>query len=163
MQARIWLVVRKYKWPVELLNLSFASRASGKGLANVKSAALVAALSATLAFAAPGLVRAGGGQFDFGMEIENGPAFFGFVREVDGPGIAGADVIARLKSGNSVVTRSGILGLYQIPGIGKTINADDVTISCAKSGYTQANVERRPRADADSKDPIEVECYLQKQ
>jgi hypothetical protein len=124
---------------------------------------LVAALMATLALAAPRFVRAGGGQLDLGMDTENGPAFFGFVREVDGPGVAGADVTARLKSGNSVVTRTDLLGLYKIPGVGKSVNADDVSISCAKSGYTQTNVVRRPRADADSKDPIEVECYLQKQ
>jgi hypothetical protein len=124
---------------------------------------VVAALTAALACAAPGRVRGGGGQLDLGMDTENGPAFFGFVREVDGPGVAGAEVTARLKSGNSVVTRTDLLGLYKIPGVGKSVNADDVTISCAKSGYTQANVVRRPRADADSKDPIEVECYLQKQ
>ena len=124
---------------------------------------LATALTATLAFAAPQLVRAGGGASDLGMDTENGPAFFGFVRGEDGLGIAGADVTATLKSGNSVVTRTDLLGLYKIPGVGKSVNADDVTISCAKSGYTEANVVARPRADADSKDPIEVECYLQKQ
>jgi hypothetical protein len=124
---------------------------------------LMAALTATMAFAVPVPARAGGGQLDVYMDTNNGPAFFGFVREVDGPGLAGAEVIARLKSGNSVVTRTDLLGLYKIPGVGKGINADDVTISCAKSGYTEANVVRRARADADSKDPIEIECYLQKQ
>jgi hypothetical protein len=123
---------------------------------------LVAALTTTLAFAPPESVNAGGG-IDVGMDTENGPAFFGFVRGADGLGVAGADVTARLKSGNSVVTRTDLLGLYKIPGIGKGINADDVSISCAKSGYTEANTVRRPRADADNKDPIEVECYLQKQ
>jgi hypothetical protein len=123
---------------------------------------MVAALTATMAFAAPKLVLAGGG-IDVGMDTSNGPAFFGFVREVDGPGVAGASVTAKLKSGNSVVTRTDILGLYKIPGVGTGINADDVTISCAKNGYKQANVVPRPRADADSKDPIEVDCNLQKQ
>jgi hypothetical protein len=123
---------------------------------------LVVALTATLAFSAPKFLRAGGG-IDVGMDTSNGPAFFGFVREVDGPGVAGADVTATLKSGNSAVTRTDLLGLYKIPGLGKGINADDVTISCAKNGYKQANVVPRSRADADSKDPIEVDCYLQKQ
>ena len=124
---------------------------------------LVAALTATMAFAAPSLVRAGGGQLDVDIDTNNGPAFFGFVREVDGPGVVGAKVSATVKDGNSVVTSTDALGLYKIPGVGKGINADDVTISCAKGGYTQANVVRRERADADSKDPIEIECYLQKQ
>jgi hypothetical protein len=123
---------------------------------------LVVALTTAMAFAAPRLLRAGGGQLDVYMDTNNGPAFFGFVREVDGPGIAGAKVSATVKDGNSVVTTTDILGLYKIPGVGKGVNADDVTISCAKSGYTQANVVRRTRADADSKDPIEIECYLQK-
>jgi hypothetical protein len=124
---------------------------------------LLAALTATFAFAAPKFVPAGGGQLDLGMDTENGPAFFGFVREVDGPGIGGANVTARLMSGDAVLTRTDLLGLYKIPGVGKSVNADDVTISCAKDGYKQANVVPRPRADADSKDPIEVDCYLQKQ
>jgi hypothetical protein len=119
--------------------------------------------TAVMAFAAPKLACAGGGQLDVYMETNNGPAFFGFVREVDGPGVAGAKVSATVKDGNSIVTSTDILGLYKIPGVGKGINADDVTISCAKSGYTESNVVRRARADADSKDPIEIECYLQKQ
>jgi hypothetical protein len=123
----------------------------------------VAALTVAMAFAVPGLLCAGGGQLDVYMDTNNGPAFFGFVREVDGPGIAGAKVSATVKNGDAVVTSTDILGLYKIPGVGKGIDPDDVTISCAKSGYTQANVVRRTRADADSKDPIEIECYLQKQ
>jgi hypothetical protein len=123
---------------------------------------LLAALTAALPLAAPKLVRAGGGQLDLSMDTENGPAFFGFVRGDDGLGVAGANVTARLKSGDSVVTRTDMLGLYKIPGVGKSVNADDVTISCAKDGYKQANVVPRPRADADSKDPIEVDCNLQK-
>ena len=124
---------------------------------------LVAALTATMAFAAPKLVRAGGGELDVYMDTNNGPAFFGFVREVDGPGVAGAKVSVTLKDGNSIVTSTDILGFYKIPGIGEGINADAVTISCDKSGYSETNVVRRTRADADSKDPIEIECYLQKQ
>jgi hypothetical protein len=93
----------------------------------------------------------------------DGPAFFGFVRLVDGPGIADAKVTAELKNRGALVTRTDILGVYKIPGFGKDINPDDVIISCAKDGYKQANVIRRPHAAGDTKDPIEVECYLQKQ
>jgi len=116
----------------------------------------------TMSFAPPESVRSGGG-IDLGMDTENGPAFFGFVRGADGLGVADANVTATLKSGDSAVTRTDLLGLYKIPGVGKGINAEDVSISCAKSGYQEANVVRRPRADADSKDPIEVDCNLQKQ
>jgi hypothetical protein len=123
---------------------------------------LVAALTMTTAFALPQSVRAGGG-IDLGMDTANGPAFFGFVRGTDGLGVAGANVTATLKSGDSAVTRTDLLGLYKIPGLGKGLNADDVIISCAKDGYKQSNVVPRPRADADSRDPIEVDCNLQKQ
>jgi hypothetical protein len=93
----------------------------------------------------------------------DGPAFFGFVRLVDGPGIADAKVTAEIKNRGALVTRTDILGVYKIPGFGKDINPDDVIISCAKDGYKQANVLRRPHTAGDTKDPIEVECYLQKQ
>jgi len=123
----------------------------------------LAALTAAMALAAARLVQAGGGQLDVNIDTDNGPAFFGFVREVDGPGVAGAKVSATVKDGNAVVTSTDILGIYKIPGVGKGVNPDDVTISCVKSGYTQADVVRRARADADKKDPIEIECYLRKQ
>jgi hypothetical protein len=91
-----------------------------------------------------------------------GPSFFGFVRQVDGAGINDAKVTAELKGG-ALVTATDILGLYKIPGFGKDVNPDDVNISCAKDGYKQANVVRRPHTAGDTKDPIEVDCYLQKQ
>jgi hypothetical protein len=93
----------------------------------------------------------------------DGPSFFGFVRLVDGPGVADAKVTAELKNRGALVTRTDILGVYKFPGFGKDINPDDVIISCAKEGYKQASVLRRPHAAGDTKDPVEVECYLQKQ
>ena len=39
---------------------------------------------------------------------------------------------------------------------------DEVAITCAKDGYVQANVQRRPRDAGDTKDPVEVECYLKR-
>jgi len=121
-----------------------------------------AGLFAVSMLAACGPVRAGG--VGFGDEInspgDEGPAYFGFVREVGGPGIADAKVTATLKGGGALVTRTDIMGVYKLPGLGLDINPNDVTISCAKDGYAEANVERRPPGDA--KDPIETECYLQK-
>jgi hypothetical protein len=122
------------------------------------------ALVAAVTLAAPGLLRAGGVNFsddDSGADDE-GPSYFGFVREVDGPGVSDAKVTAALKDSGALVTRTDIMGVYKIPGFGKDINPDDVTISCAKDGYTEANVLRRPRDNSDAKDPIEVECYLKK-
>lgn len=91
----------------------------------------------------------------------DGPSFFGFVREVGGAGVNDAKVTGELKGG-ALVTATDILGLYKLPGFGKDVNPDDVAISCAKDGYKQANVVRRPHAAGDVKDPIEIDCYLQK-
>jgi hypothetical protein len=116
-----------------------------------------------LMLAVPGLLRAGGVGFtdeDTANEDE-GPSYFGFVREVDGPGVADAKVTASLDKRGALVTRTDIMGVYKIPGFGKDVNPNDITISCAKDGYKQASVDRRP--PGDPKDPIEIECYLQKQ
>jgi hypothetical protein len=125
----------------------------------------IAILGLAVAFAALRPAFAGGVGFsdedaDTGGD---GQAFFGFVRLVDGPGIADAKVTAELKNKGALVTRTDIMGVYKIPGFGKDVNPDDVIISCAKDGYKQANVLRRPHAAGDTKDPVEVECYLQKQ
>jgi hypothetical protein len=118
----------------------------------------------TLAFiiVLPSLAFAGGTGFgDDDSDDDNGPSYFGFVREVDGPGIADAKVTAALKDRGALVTRTDIMGVYKIPGFGKDVDPKDVTISCAKDGYKETNADRRP--SSDPKDPVEIECYLQKQ
>jgi hypothetical protein len=124
----------------------------------------LAALVVALLLIAPSQLRAGGTGFtDEDINTSDGPAFFGFVREVGGAGIADAKVTAELKDRGALVTRTDIMGVYKIPGFGQDINPDDVSISCAKDGYKQADVQRQPHAAGDTKDPIEIECYLQKQ
>ena len=120
------------------------------------------ALILAFVVAVPGLSHAGGVGFgEDDSDEDGGPSYFGFVREVDGPGIADAKVTAALKDRGALVTRTDIMGVYKIPGFGKDVDPKDVTISCSKEGYKQANVERRP--GSDPKDPVEIECYLQKQ
>ena len=121
------------------------------------------ALFLACVLAVPGLSHAGGVSFsddDSGSDDE-GPTYFGFVREVDGPGISDAKVTAELDKRGALVTRTDIMGVYKIPGFGKDVDPKEVAISCAKEGYKQASVVRRP--SSDPKDPIEIECYLQKQ
>lgn len=127
-------------------------------------ARLQLAVIAAMILSAPVVARAGGASLS-DEDISSGadgPSFFGFVRAVDGPGIDDAKVTAELKGG-ALVTASDILGLYKIPGFGQGVNPDDVNISCAKDGYKQANIVRRPHAAGDMTDPIEIDCYLQKQ
>jgi hypothetical protein len=129
-------------------------------------AGTVAFLSLAIAFATLRPALSGGIGFsdeDVANKGGEGPSFFGFVRLVDGAGIADAKVTAELKSRGALVTRTDIMGVYKIPGFGKDVNPDDVMISCAKDGYKQANVVRMPHTAGDTKDPVEVECYLQKQ
>lgn len=124
----------------------------------------LAVLVAALALAVPSPGHAGGTGFtDEDINTSDGPAFFGFVREVGGAGVADAKVTAELKDRGALVTRTDIMGVYKIPGFGQDINPDDVTISCAKDGYKEANVQREPHDAGNTKDPIEIECYLQKQ
>ena len=107
-----------------------------------------------------------GGQMTFGDDTNtsanDGPPFFGFVRDADGAAVPDARVTAAVKSGGAVVTTTNSLGVYKFPGFAKSIDPNDIVISCDKSGYKQANVVRRPNAPGDMTDPIEVECYLQK-
>jgi hypothetical protein len=119
-------------------------------------------LTCTFILGLPGFCLAGGTGFgDDDTDDDSGPSYFGFVREVDGPGIGDAKVTAVLKDRGALVTRTDIMGVYKIPGFGKDVDPKDVTISCAKDGYRETSVERRP--GSDPKDPVEIECYLQKQ
>ncbi len=108
-----------------------------------------------------------GGQMTFddntNTSANDGPPFFGFVRDADGAAVGDARVTATVKSGGAVVTTSNSIGVYKVAGFAKSINPDDIAISCAKDGYKQANVVRRPNGAGDMKDPIEVDCVLQKE
>ncbi len=113
------------------------------------------------------LAARAGGQMTFGDDTNtsanDGPPFFGFVRDADGGAIGDARVTATVKTGGAVVTTSNSIGVYKVAGFAKIINPDDIAISCAKDGYKQANVVRRPNAPGDMTDPIEVDCVLQKE
>lgn len=121
-----------------------------------------ASLFAMMGQSAP--ARAGGATFDTDTDngASQGPYFFGFVRDDSGSSVPDAKVTATVKSGNSVITRSNGMGVYKIPGFGKDVDPNSIDISCAKDGYKQDNVVRRPHDKSDTTDPVEVECYLKK-
>jgi hypothetical protein len=119
------------------------------------------AAAAVVALAAAQSARAGGVNFGEDSDTNDGPSYFGFVRDSNGSPLAGARVTAAPQAGGSLVTRSNSMGVYKIPGFAKEIDPKTVGISCTKDGYVQANVLRRGQADA--KDPVEVDCTLQKQ
>ncbi len=105
--------------------------------------------------------RAGGVNFGEDSDTNDGPSYFGFVRDAGGSPVAGARVTAAPQAGGSLVTRSNSMGVYKIPGFAKDIDPKTVAITCDKDGYKQADVVRRGQADA--KDPVEIDCTLQKQ
>jgi hypothetical protein len=111
-------------------------------------------------------VWAGGSGFgDDDDEAEDqGPSYFGFVKDTGGSTIPDAKVTVGIKDRGGVVTRTDLLGAYKVPGFGKDVDPKDVEITCDKEGYKQTRTLRRAMiAGADSKIPVETECTLQRQ
>ena len=103
---------------------------------------------------------AGGSGFgeDDDHSEEEGPAYFGFVKDTNGATVADAKVTVSVKDRGGVITRTDALGAYRVPGFGKEVDPNEVLISCEKVGYKQVRVLRRQASGADEKTPIETEC-----
>jgi hypothetical protein len=93
---------------------------------------------------------------------EEGPSYFGFVRDASGATVPDAKVTVGVKNRGGVVTRTDLLGTYKVPGFGKEVDPKDVEVSCDKPGYKQLRVVRRSSPSSDPKIPIETECTLQR-
>jgi hypothetical protein len=122
----------------------------------------VAAVTLGLSLSAWTFAWPGGDQDDGSHDHEHdGPRFFGFVKDTAGKTVRDAKVMADIKGLGQVVTRTDATGVYKLPGFGKEIAPDRITISCSKDGYKQARTLMRTPA----KKPvaaIEVECTLQR-
>jgi len=107
---------------------------------------------------------AGGSGFgdDDDNSAEEGPSYFGFVRDSNGATVPDAKVTVSLKDRVDLVTRTDALGTYKAPGFGSQNDPKDVEISCAKDGYKQVRVVQRSAPNTDPKIPIEIECTLQR-
>jgi Carboxypeptidase regulatory-like domain len=129
-----------------------------------RSAAL--ALATVLAASCMISVSAFAGGEGFGDDDDNsaedGPSYFGFVRDAAGATVPDAKVVVSLKNRVSVVTRTDALGTYKVPGFGKEVDPKEVEVACSKDGYQQRRVVRRSLPSADPKIPIETECTLQR-
>lgn len=116
---------------------------------------------AFLALGTPGAWAGGDlGGADENLE-DQGPSYFGFVRDARGAPIGDAKVTASVKNGVSFITRSTAAGLYKFGGFSKQISPADVSISCAKDGYRQTRVLRRPPPKGEVK-AIETECRMER-
>ena len=88
-----------------------------------------------------------------------GPAYFGFVKDMNGAAMPDASVTLAAKGRAALIVRTNAIGAYRA-SFGKDVDADDVVISCEKNGYRQARVFRRTAQDAPRQIPIEIECIL---
>ena len=74
-----------------------------------------------------------------------------------------AKVTLKIASGLTYVTRTDRSGIYRVRGLGKQVKPDEVVISCAKDGYQQARVVRRPSPRGKTVKSVETECRMQRQ
>ena len=102
------------------------------------------------------------GQDEVGPGPDEGPSYFGVVLDTAGKPVDDARVTATSRDGLAMTTRSNTAGVYSLPGFNKRINADEVKIACAKPGYRQVRVVRRPAQSGRPLRAVETECRLQK-
>jgi hypothetical protein len=94
---------------------------------------------------------------------DEGPAFFGFVKDARGAPVRDAKVSASYKTSLTLVTRTNAIGAYKVRGFKKEISPNDITISCSKEGYRQIRTFRRPLAKGKEVKSVETECRLERQ
>jgi len=127
--------------------------------------ASVASMSISVTCILSTALWAGGAGFgdDDDNSEEEGPSYFGFVKDTNGATVPDAKVTVGIKNRGGIVTRTDALGAYKVPGFGKDVDPQDVEIACDKQGYKQLRTLRRMRSpNADPKVPIETECTLQR-
>ena len=107
--------------------------------------------------------RAGGGINDEPQHSEDdGPSYFGFVRDARGGAIQAAKVTVKVKNGISYVLHTDARGVYRYRGLGKQTSPDDVIVSCAKEGYKQTRTIRRPLPRGKPVKAVETECRMER-
>ena len=131
----------------------------------MKSSSIRASMTATL-FAYSLLVLAtaawaGGEAGPDDHDHDDGPNYFGFVKDTAGKTIRDAKVTADIKGRPSIVARTNAAGAYRIPGFGKDISPTNVTISCAKDGYKQTRTLLKTRPSKTPPTAVEIECTMQ--
>ena len=93
---------------------------------------------------------------------DNGPSYFGFVKDQAGKPVPDAKVTAEIKGRGSVITRTNGAGIYKLPGFGKEITANNVAISCTKEGYKHTRSITRSAPSKTPLSAIEVLCTMQR-
>ena len=120
------------------------------------------AIAAGVALAALGSVAlAGGEDIDATGDFQDeGPSYFGFVRDNRGSPVSDAVVKLIPKTGAGVEVKTNVLGLYR-SHVRKDVEPKDVEVACIKDGFRQTKVFRRSQNDPAAR-VIETECTLQR-
>jgi len=106
-----------------------------------------------------GTALAGGSTLD---EDDHHAYYFGSVKDTNGAAVDNAKVKVQTKT-IALMTQSDITGAYKLPILAFQTKPDDVVFSCSKDGYRQIDVIRRSAPGGDGKDPIEIDCTLQRE
>lgn len=116
------------------------------------------AACALVLLAGPAL--AGGDGYDAATEPDDaGPVFYGVVRDNRGLGVGNAEVVLRPKAGEVVTVQTNMLGLYR-SHVAKDVVPTEVEVTCAKQGYRQSGLQRRPPQNNGKAN--ETNCTLQR-
>jgi hypothetical protein len=118
------------------------------------------ALGLTLTMSTP--ARSGGSSDEEPHDHDDGPRYFGFVKDASGKIVTDAKVTAEIIGRGTVITRSDKVGTYKLPGFGKDIDPKNVIVSCSKDGYKQIRTFRRPSSGKGPVTAIETECTMQR-
>jgi hypothetical protein len=93
-------------------------------------------------------------------EADAGPYFFGDAHEVGTyKTLQNVRVTAEL-NGRRMLINTNSDGHFKLPSFGADTVADDVTITCTKTGYRTVDVSRRRMAN-DGDAPVSVDCLLE--
>jgi hypothetical protein len=123
---------------------------------------LIRLLALALSLTAATQAIAGGDDYDAANDVKGqGLAYFGFVRDTRGSAVVDAQVVLQPKKGKAVTLKTNVLGLYR-GHISKAVLADEVQVSCVKTGYKQTKINRRTPPGNNAMF-IETECTMQRQ
>ena len=125
---------------------------------------------AVLAIACAVSIAAWAGGSGFGDDDDNseeeGPSYFGFVRDTSGATVPDAKGTVGVKNRGGVVTRTDLLGTYKVPGFGKEVDAQRRRGLLRQAGL-QATA-RRPtfvaeqRSEDPDRDGMHAAAYLER-
>jgi hypothetical protein len=114
-----------------------------------------------LIWGTPSPAMAGGGSLD-DDDHKDQAYYFGFVKDTNGNIVPDAKVTAKIKN-ISIITHTDILGAYKIAAFNTDLKPEEFGLSCSKEGYRLAGVIRLTAPGADGKDPVEVDCTIQRE